>query len=309
MTLPDVLAVVNAAAGTARLREVNAAAAALHSATARQHATTELVATESRADLDRTLQALDGRRLVILGGDGSIHAAVQCLHRQRGLRDAGPVGIVPLGTGNDLARTLQIPLDPEAAARNAVEGSARWMELLVSDTDDTTINAVHLGIGVSAASRGASVKRRLAALKLGKLGYPVGAVAAGVAESGWHLSVSVDGRVIHTGADPVLMVALGLGGTVGGGAQLIPDANPHDGRVDVVVWESVGVIARLGYALGLMDGKHARREDVRTARGTIIEVDAADGSSFQVNQDGEILGPFSHRRWEVHHEAWQAVVP
>lgn len=246
---------------------------------------------------------------MLLGGDGSIHAAVQCLHANGKLKEAGPIGLIPLGTGNDLAGSLGIPLDPAEAARSVMTGYARGMELLVSGAGDVAVNAVHVGIGAAAAARGDSVKRTLKKIKLGKLGYPIGAAAAGFSESGWRLTVRVDGEELHDASSPILMVAMGLGGTVGGGARLIPDADPHDGMIDVVVWESVGPLARIAYALGLKSGQHASRKDVRTGCGQVVDVVAAEGEQFMASNDGELHGPFTHRRWEMQCDAWQVIVP
>lgn len=303
-----ILAVVNSSAGTANRRTVDAVASFLASAAARHGTTFELARTDDLDALASALGSLAGRRLVLLGGDGSIHAAIQCLYQSGKLDAAGPIGIIPVGTGNDLARSLKIPLDPLEAAECVLSGPARTMELLLTE-DRVAVNAVHVGIGADAAAKGADVKKKLSKVKAGKLGYPLGAIAAGFSSPGRNLSVRVDGELLHDGSSPLLMAALGLGGTVGGGARLIPDANPHDGFVDVVLWESVGWAARVGYALGLKDGDHARRSDVRIGRGETVQITAVDGNGFRVSNDGELWGPFTDRRWEVVRDAWQVIAP
>ncbi|WP_309124525.1 diacylglycerol kinase family protein [Arthrobacter sp.] len=302
------LAVVNSSAGTAYRRSVDAVASFLSSASSRQGSAFELARTENLDELSSALGSLNGRQLVLLGGDGSVHAAIECLHQSATLDAAGPIGIIPVGTGNDLARSLKIPLDPLQAAECVMSGPVRTMELLLSG-DKVAVNAVHMGIGADASYKGAEVKKKLSKIKAGKLGYPLGAIAAGISSPGLNLSVRVDGELLHDGSRPLLMAALGLGGTVGGGARLIPDANPHDGFVDVVLWESVGRAARVGYALGLKNGDHARRSDVRVGRGQTVEITAVDGNGFRVSNDGELWGPFTERRWEVQCDAWQVIAP
>jgi diacylglycerol kinase (ATP) len=305
----DLLAVMNSDAGSAQPKAVDAALAALETGAERTGGRLELARTASPAQLDAVLKQLHRRRLVLLGGDGSIHAAIQCLYRQDALRQAGPIGIIPLGTGNDLAGLLDIPDDPVAAAHAALGGTARPMELLVSSGGLVAVNAVHVGIGVTAASRASALKRRLRRFRLARLAYPLGAIAAGATESGLKLDVRVDGELLHGRAAPALMVALGVGQTVGGGAQLIPGADPHDGGVDVVVWESVTLPARVAYAVGLKDGRHAAREDARTARGRRVEIRAAAGKSFLANIDGEVHGPFTEHDWQARADAWSCLVP
>jgi diacylglycerol kinase (ATP) len=303
MAQQDLLVVVNAAAGSARKAEVQAAMAVLRAAAQVAGAHVDLVATADLQELTDTLEVLADRRLVVLGGDGSVHAAVQGLHDSGRLRAAGPIGIVPTGTGNDLAGFLGQPTDPAEAARGVMTGTARDMELLTADDGQVAVNAVHVGMGATAASKGAGVKRRLGKVGLGALGYPIGAVAAGITQRGWRLRVSIDGAVLHDGQEPVLMVAMGLGGTVGGGAPLVPGADPHDGLVDVVVSMAVGPLARLRYAVQLKDGSHVHRSDVRTGRGRVVEVQAAPGETFTGNGDGEFRGPFTFRRWQVEPDA------
>lgn len=305
---PGMVAVVNSSAGTAYGRSVDAVASFFDAHAKRNGSSFELARTDDLDELSSVLQGLDGRQLVLLGGDGSIHAAVQCLHAQGGLEAAGPIGLVPVGTGNDLARSLNMPLNALRAAEGVLTGRSRTMELLLSE-DRVAVNAVHVGIGADAAVKGKTAKDKLSKFKLGKLGYPLGAVAAGVSSTGWHLSVKVDGELLHDGSRPLLMAALGLGGTVGGGARLIPAANPHDGFVDVVLWESVGPAARVGYALGLKDGDHAKRSDVRIGRGQTVEISSVDGKGFRVNIDGELVGPFVDTRWDIVCDAWQVLAP
>lgn len=309
MTPRHMLAIVNASAGAANPESVDTAGDVLGSAARESGGSFDLVRTKDLDELSAALHQLNGRNLVLLGGDGSIHSAVQCLYQDGQLQKAAPIGIIPLGTGNDLARGLRIPLDPAQAARTIIAGHARPLGLLVGNEATIAVNAVHLGVGASAASKGASIKKRLSKLRLGKLGYPLGALAAGVGRSGWALTVLVDGQVIHSASSKILLIALGLGSTVGGGANLIPSADPYDREVDVVIWESVGLLPRLAYALGLSDGSHAPRDDVRTARGRSVRVDATDGNAFYISNDGEILGPFLHREWTLEPEAWQVIVP
>lgn len=309
MTRQDLLVVVNAAAGSARRTEVHAAMAALRRAAAASGARVDMAATADLQELTDTLGRLDGRRLVVLGGDGSVHAAVQGLWDSGQLRAAGPIGIVPLGTGNDLAGFLGVPDDPEAAADTVMSGTAADRELLVADDGQIAVNAVHVGIGALAAARSAGAKRRLGKVRLGTLGYRTGALIAGLTARGWRLEVRVDGQVLHDGDEPVLMMAMGLGRTVGGGTPLVPAADPDDGLVDVIVSTGVGPLARMRYARALRRGRHVRRADVRIARGRVVELTAAAQETFPGNADGEVRGPYAHRCWRVAPQAWQVFLP
>ncbi|WP_432482782.1 diacylglycerol/lipid kinase family protein [Kineococcus esterisolvens] len=294
-----ILALVNAGAGSAREGAVQAVVGELG-----RRADVELRRTRDLAGLREALLGAGGRRVVLLGGDGTLHTALQLLWDAGATRSVGPLGIVPLGTGNDLARSLHLPLDPVAAARIAAGGRPRDLELLVDSRERITVNTVHAGIGAAATARAQRLKK---VLRAGA--YPVGAAWAGVsAGRGFRLRVEVDGRVIASGQRPVLVVGIGIGGTIGGGAPLVPAADPHDGVADVVVSASTGPLARVGFAAGLRRGVHVERQDVTTTTGKVVEITALEGT-FRLNSDGEVTDPQRSERFEMHTDVWRAVCP
>ena len=294
--MKPLVVVTNQSAGGAAEEAVGAALSVL---SARTDVRREVCA--EPGDLDGVLDGLrDGEILVVTGGDGSVHTAVAALHRRGALAADRPLGLVPLGTGNDLARTLGIPLDPADAARALLAGTARALDLVVDDGDGVVVNAVHLGIGAEAAEKAGALKDRL-----GAAAYAVGSVAAGVRPGGWSLRVEVDGASVHVD-DEVLMVGVANGRTIGGGAELAPDASPDDGLVDVVIATSTGPLARLGFATSLREGDHVERDDVLVVRGRSVTV---TGEEFPVNADGELYGPVSARTWTVRPAVWSVLVP
>jgi YegS/Rv2252/BmrU family lipid kinase len=289
------LVVTNEAAGGTADEQVDAALTVLRSATdVRREVCRE------PDDLGRVLDGLGERALVVVGGDGSVHTAVATLLSRGELSADRPIGLIPLGTGNDLARTLGIPLDPAAAARALLAGRSRPLDLVVDDAGGVVVNAVHLGVGAEAAEKASALKDRL-----GRAAYAVGSVAAGAGATGWHLQVVVDGVPVDVDRE-VLMVAVANGRTIGGGAPLAPDASPDDGLADVVVATSTGPLARLGFAVALRDGEHVERDDVLVVRGRSVTV---TGDPFPLNADGELDGPVTARTWTVRPAAWSLLAP
>ena len=276
------LVVINVAAGQAPASQLEPALAVLRSA-----GETEVRVTSSSAETDDVLKRPGNRRLVVCGGDGSLHNVVAVLHKQGALSSVGPIGLIPFGTGNDFARSVGLPLDPAEAARVVVDGVARPRELLVDDQGGIVMNVVHVGIGAEAGRMARMWKRRL-----GPTAYPIGSVLAGLRSSGWWLRVVVDDKIIADGTVPVLQVALALGTSIGGGSPIAPGAQPDDGLVDVVVSYATRPLARLGYALHLRRGEHVQRDDVHV---TLARTVAISGQRFLWNADGE-LGPPVQRR-------------
>ncbi|WP_307833492.1 diacylglycerol/lipid kinase family protein [Pimelobacter simplex] len=289
------LLITNSDAGTADREAVDAALAVL-----REGAEVEVAATSSEEELDDVLAAAGDRTLVVAGGDGSIHAVVQALHARDDL-SGRVLGLVPLGTGNDFARTLGLPLDPAEAARVVLSGGPRPTDLVVDEDGQVTVNSVHLGAGAEAGKRGARWKERL-----GKVGYPIGALQTALNPPSLRVRVEVDDEVVVDVDQPVLMVAVGNGASVGGGTELTPDAEPHDGEVDVMVATPRGPLARLGYLVRLPFARHEEHRDVRILRGRTVRV---TGTPFECNSDGEIDGPVRSRTWRVQPAAYAMVVP
>ena len=175
--------VTNASAGSTDDERVDAAMAVL-----REGVDVRVEDSGSPADLARVLASREDRTVVLVGGDGSVHTAVATLHERGELSPDVRLALIPLGTGNDLARTLGIPLDPADAARALLTGRPRTLDLVVDDAGGVVVNAVHLGVGAEAAERATGLKDRL-----GKAAYPVGSVLAAAGTTGWHLHVEVDG--------------------------------------------------------------------------------------------------------------------
>jgi diacylglycerol kinase (ATP) len=261
----------------------------------------ELVTCCQQSDLDAMLDRRGDRTVVVVGGDGSLHTMLKHL-RRRGEAATCPVGLIPLGTGNDFARGMGIPLDSLEAARLVRGGQPRPVDLIVDDADGVVVNAVHVGAGAEAAMRAKPFKRRLR-----RAAFPLGAVIAGATVRGWRLRVEVDGYRVTSGRQRVLMIGIANAPTIAGGtAELGPGASPTDGKAEVTVSLATGWLARVGYSIALLRGRHPERADVINMPGMAVTV---SGSPFYVNADGELTGPVRRRSWRVEPGAWRCVLP
>ena len=156
------LVITNEGAGTADQESLDRAVAVLS-----DRSSVEVVATSNPGELDGVLHRAGTRRIVVAGGDGSLHAVVAALHRRHDLADS-VLGLIPLGTGNDFARCMDIPLDPEDAARLVLDGEVRPVDLLVDELGGIVVNNVHVGAGAQASRRGHRWKERLGSVGVGK---------------------------------------------------------------------------------------------------------------------------------------------
>ncbi len=304
----DFLLIANASAGTADDEAVDTTAEVLA-----RHGDLRRVATSGPDDLDHALAGAADRRLVVAGGDGSLHAVVEALHRRDRLADH-QVALVPLGTGNDFARGTRIPLDPAQAAVLAATGTPHRIDLLVDHEGGVVVNNVHLGAGAEASRIGERVKESLGRIGVGKanlgiLGYPLGVLVAGLRVAPTRLRVTVDEVVVADGRARLLMVSVGNGTSVGGGAELTPLAAVGDGAADVMLSRATGPASVLRYLIDLVRGRVHASPDVRYLRGTRIRVEAPGEARFWCAADGEIEGPMSARSWDLLPGALTMVLP
>ena len=285
--MTSLLAIANADAGTADEQSITDVVEALAGFDV------DLVHTSTPSDLAQAIAAhpdVDG--VVVLGGDGSLHAVVGALRSAGRLSDV-VVGLVPLGTGNDFALTLRLPADPVEAAKVIVAGGTRAIDLIIDGRDEVVVNAAHIGIGAEAAKAARPWKKAL-----GPVGYVIGAVLTGVrglTQAGARLQITVDGETLPR-KEPVIQVAVGNGGFVGGGTALLPEADPSDGKLDVAVSYTESPKRRIAYAWHVRRGDHHRRDDVVYLRGTDVSV---RGDELACTSDGELTGPSAEHSWRI----------
>lgn len=276
------LAVSNADAGTSDETVIAEALGAL-----RRVAHVDHVATEDPDDLGRALAEHPDADLVIaMGGDGSLHAVVQALHDAGRLPDTA-VGLVPLGTGNDFARTLELAEDPVDAARQLAVGTERAIDFIVDDHGVVVVNAAHVGIGAEAAARAEPVK-----WAFGPLAYVLGAVST-LFSRGADVHVTIDDATL---SGRVAQVAVGNGRFVGGGGELLPHAVIDDGLMDVAVAFAAKVHQRILYALHLRRGTHPEAKFVHYTRATSVRV---VGDAVRCTTDGELTELRTEHAWKV----------
>ncbi|GAA1193219.1 diacylglycerol/lipid kinase family protein [Prauserella alba] len=220
--------------------------------------------------------------LVVVGGDGAAHQAVQfCAGTPVAL------GLVPSGTGNDLARALDVPGDPAAAVDALVHalhtGHRRRLDL--GRADDTWFGTV-LCSGFDAAVNDRANRLRW---PRGPRRYDV-AIAAEIASfRAGDIRVTTDGEVRTL---PAMLVAVGNTPWYGAGIPVCPGADPDDGLLDVTVVGKVGYRELARVLPRLRSGRHVEHPAVTTLRARTVELahaGTAGGACWPVFADGDPL--------------------
>jgi lipid kinase YegS len=223
---------------------------------------------------------LEGCDLVIAaGGDGTIHHVANGLHAS--LTESGvapPLGIVPLGTGNDLAGALGFPTDPAAAIRLALEGEPTPVDVGRLN-GEAFLNVSTGGVGAEATEEAPDEVKRV----LGRLAYLVtGLKKFAQLDPSRARFMAPDGEVYN---GPFLIFAVGNGTRTGGGNFVTPQADMADGLLDLCIVKEISRVELLKLLPNLRAGTHLDHPAVvyRKASEIIVEPEA----KLSVNADGE----------------------
>lgn len=238
-------------------------------------------------------QAREVDLVVIGGGDGTLRAALSALV------DTGlPLGILPLGTANDLARTLGIPTDIAAAAQIVADGTTRPVDL-------GEVNGRFFA-NVASIGYSADLARNLTAeakSRWGKLGYAMAAMNLLAQSRPFFVDLEHDGVTERV---RTVQISVGNGRFYGGGMAVAADAEPDDGMLDVYSLEIDHWWELLALAPSLRRGTQGRRAKVRAFKCTALSLTTR--RPHDVNTDGD-LTTCTPATFRVHREAITVFAP
>ena len=225
------------------------------------------------------------------GGDGTVHEVI-CGLMGDGDRATLPLGIIPIGSGNDLAYGLGIREKPEEAVQRVFTGTRRAIDLgrVVDDRGRATVFHNNLGIGFDAivVMRTETISRIQ-----GFLMY-LTAVLQTIAfyYETPYMEMTFDGQPVNQRA---LFLYAGVGPRGGGGFLMTPDARWDDDRIDTCLCNPVGRLTMLAMLTRVMKGTHVTSPHVTMRRNHTIT--ARSSSPMPIYVDGEM---FAYPRDGVH---------
>lgn len=249
---------------------------------------------------ESVLRALDATPSVLIvgGGDGTLSTACGLL---AGSDTA--LGVMPLGTANDFARTLGVPSDISRACDVIAEGRVVDVDLGMAGADHY-LNVASIGFGAAVASAMSPRAKRL----FGPLAYPLAALKTGVSTRSFTARLTFGATDSPPqNIDDVLQVAVGNGRFYGGGRSVSPDAGIDDAALDVYVirGDHPRELIRVAHRLrsGDFSGLQATVSSFRTSE-MAVETDRP----LPLNVDGE-LRAHTPVRFAVAPNALRVIIP
>jgi len=221
-------------------------------------------------------------RVIVVGGDGTVQEVVNGLLAG----DRRPeLGIVPLGSGNDLARSVGLPADPAPAWHAAIGSNTQPLDVARARNGEGAERwfASAGGIGFDAQVAAAMTDRR--GWQAGRAGYLLTTLSELRRYSNRTISLTVDGA---SSAHDVLLVAIANGAYYGGGMRIAPEARPDDGMLDVCVVADISRLTAIRQLPNLYRGTHVHHPQVSMRTGRRVEVDGEP--STRIHLDGEPFG-------------------
>ena len=212
--------------------------------------------------------------LVVCGGDGTFSSASMAI-----MASGLPLGILPAGTANDLARTLNIPRDLRRAAAIIVKGVTKRIDI-GSVNGHGFFNVASVGLSTELADGLRPETKR----RWGRLSYAIAAAKVLLKSSQFRADITVTDEPISV---KTYQIAVGNGRHYGGGNVISADAAIDDGYLDFYSLELSNVWKLVLMLRSFRAGRHGAWKEVRMARCTQCRISTR--RPLPINADGELV--------------------
>jgi len=230
---------------------------------------------------------------IVGGGDGTLNAALEPI-----LETGLPLGVLPLGTANDLARTLEIPFDAKAAAQVIAAGRVKWIDLgWVNYKHYLNVASIGLAVKVSHALSGSTKKR------WGVLAYPLSFFNAYRATRPFRARITCNGQ---SHVFKSIQIAIGNGRHYGGGLAIRHDATIDDHRLNLYSLKPQPMWQLIRSAPAIITGTMQQGDFIRVMEGEEFKV--VTRKPMPIDTDGEVT-TYTPARFRVKKSALPVFVP
>lgn len=248
------------------------------------------------------------RKIIVVGGDGTIHEAVNGIFIQQQVPTTDILlAVIAVGTGNDWIRMFGIPRKYTDAIRAIVDGHSFLQDIGIVSYYKSNYHQQRYMANVAGIGFDACVNKRYNRLKdegkRGKWLYIWSTLKAVLRYSATHIKVTIDGKVVAD--QPIYSATIGIGKFNGGGMLQTPDAIADDGLFDVTIIRKISRLGVLYNFKSLYNGKIYDIPNISLDRGRKIKIESDPETAIEV--DGEALG-YSPFEFEILNRAVRVIV-
>ncbi len=218
----------------------------------------------------------DFETIVAVGGDGTVNEVARGLIN----KGKGTLGIIPGGTGNDLAKALNIPKDPSEALDILCKGNIKLIDTGRANNYNF-LNIGSIGFDADVVINNINIKK---IIKSG-ISYVISVIYTLMHYKAKEVEITVDDVTIK---DKILLLAVGNGKYYGGGLPILPNAILDDGSFDICLISNINKFKFLLLFPSIFKGNHIKYDKyLKLFRGKEVKVKSND--KLNMNIDGEVI--------------------
>lgn len=236
----------------------------------------EIVETDKPKEATSIVEQAKNNIVIAVGGDGTVNEVAKGLIK----RGYGSLGIIPGGTGNDMAKSLGLSMDPIEALETIIRGKTKQMDIGLAN-DRYFLNIASVGFDAEVVRNTDKIKTKIS----GRVAYILGVLVSLIKYRIKPTDIEIDGIAHHK---KMLLLAVGNGQYYGGGMKIIPTAKIDDGYLHLCLVKDLSNLKALFLFPSIFKGEHLKYEkyvEIYKAKNILIKTKG----EFYLNIDGDLI--------------------
>lgn len=184
--------------------------------------------------------------IVAVGGDGTVNEVSKGIMN----RGMGVLGIIPGGTGNDMAKSLDIPMNPEEALEIILKGNKKQIDIGIANSFHF-LNIASVGFDAEVVINNIRIKKKIK----NHISYIISVIYTLFSFKNKRIRIEIDGKVFD---EEVLLMAVGNGKYYGGGMKILPLAEVDDGNLYICIISNISKLRILALFPTIFKGTHIK---------------------------------------------------
>lgn len=216
------------------------------------------------------------KTIVAVGGDGTVNEVARGIIN----KNSGVLGVIPAGTGNDMAKSLGISTDPEKALHILINGDTTTIDIgRVNNSNFLNISSV--GFDAEVVFNNNKIKKKIKS----EISYALSVLYTLFQFRKRPVDIEIDGKKTH---ENIVLLAVGNGKYYGGGMKILPDAKLDDGELDICIVSNINKLTLLFLFPTIFKGNHIKHTKyVKIDKGKHIKITSKE--IIPINIDGELM--------------------